>query len=258
MLTLVIVEDQARFRKALETVIELTPDLRLGGAFASIEGLRAELRDHPDHIGRWDVVLMDYELPGESGVAGVRLLQALRPDLPVVICTVFDDAGSVQEAIRAGAAGYLVKNAPLPKLLRRVREAASGGAPLSPGVARGLLDHLRAMPGDGASGARPLTIYSDGSALVLPGGEEVDLRRRQAVRRLLAALARARIDRPGEPVSVEDCVEAGWPDERMRWESAQARLWTSIRGLRALGLEDHLVTTGSGYWLSLDVQVRPR
>lgn len=256
MLTVVIIEDQPRFRKAMETVVELTDDLRLGGAFLSVEELRRHLAAHPSDLERWDVVLMDYQLPGESGIEGVRWLKQRRPALPVVMCTVFDDADSVQSAIRAGADGYLVKSAPLPELLRGVRDASSGGAPLSPRVARDLLARLRAP--DAAGEPSPLTVLQDGSELVLPDGSSVDLRRRQAVRLLLATLAQARVERPGEPVSVEACIEAGWPDEHVRWESAQARLWTSIRTLRALGLDEHLITTGGGYWLSLDVRVRPR
>lgn len=260
MLTVTIVDDQARFRQALSTVVEVTEGLRLGGCFASVAELRAAVSAEPGAAGSWDVVLMDLEMPGESGLVGLRLLKEARPGLPVVMCTVYDDGDSVQRAVQQGADGYLLKSAPLPELLRRVREVTGGGSPLAPEVARGLLEQLRGGgAGDGAQAEETeaaWVVAADGSELTSPEGATVDLRRRQAVRRILVALARARVASPGTALSAEDCIEAGWPGERMSWASAQARLWTSIRTLRALGLEDALETVGEGYRLSTEVRVR--
>ena len=183
------------------------------------------------------------------------------PSLPIESLSELDDAPAILATprlipvagrVQAGADGYLVKSAPLPELLRRVREARGGGAPLSPEVARGLLEQLRGQAPDEGH----LAVAIDGSAVDLPDGTTVDLRRRQAVRRILAALARARREHPGEPVPAQACIEAGWPGERMRWESAQARLWTSIRALRAVGLGDALETVGDGYRLVEAVRIR--
>jgi len=245
-LRLSVVEDQARFRLALQTVIELTPDLSLGEMFPSVAALRSRLEAAPSVLASWDVVLLDLELPGESGLDALSLLKSLRPELPVVMCTVFDDRRSVDQAIRMGADGYLLKSASLPELLRRVREAAAGGAPLAPKVARTLLESLRAP-------AVP-AVHLDGSALVLPSGTPVDLRRRGAVRRVLEKLASAKAT--GDAVvSSRELIEAGWPGDASRFESAQARLWTSIRVLRRLGLGDALETVGQGYRLRADVRV---
>lgn len=245
-----IVEDQLAMREALTTMIELTDDLAFGGAFASVEALREAVEREPDRLLAWDVVLMDLCLPGEGGLAGMRFLHTHRPELPIVMCTVHDSRDEVDAAIRAGAAGYLVKSDPLDVLVARLRELGSGGAPLSPRVARALLEGLRGQP----ERARPV-IAANGSTIRLADGTVVDLRRRQAVRRILAHLARARRESPGSEVSSEACIRAGWPTERMRWESAQSRLWTSIRTLRTLGLEDTLETVGRGYRLSVDVEI---
>ncbi|MEM7153742.1 MAG: response regulator [Myxococcota bacterium] len=253
-----IVEDQAAMRDALKTMIELTPDLGFGGAFDSVEDLRTALEREPERLQQWDVVLMDFGLPGESGLDGTRFLHAQRPELPIVMCTVHDSREEVDAAIRAGASGYLVKSDPLDVLVSRLLELGSGGAPLSPRVARGLLEGLReqsaAERAERAESTGP-RVAVDGSSVRLPDGQVVDLRRRQAVRRILARLALAHRERPGTEVSSEQCIQAGWPDERMRWESAQARLWTSIRALRSLGLEEQIETVGQGYRLAADVVI---
>lgn len=253
MLTVSLVEDQERFRAAMATVLEVTPDLTLGRMFGSVEALRHALETEPGCAEGWDVVLMDLELPGENGLVGLRLLKEARPDLAVVMCTVFDHSDTVQQAIRGGADGYLVKSAPLPELLRRLREVGHGGAPLSPEVARGLLDRLR---GDPEPDADRWVVASDGGTVIQPGGAVVDLRRRQAMRRILAALARQRVEHPGEPLTAAQCIEAGWPGERIRWASAQNRLWTTIRYLRDQGLEPIVETVGDGYRLTPAVEVR--
>ena len=100
------------------------------------------------------------------------------------------------------------------------------------------------------SGAvRALVIDSDGKRVVLPDGRVVDLSRRKSVRLVLMALAVARRDAPGTPVSAEALVEAGWSGERMRADAATKRLHTAIWTLRSAGLEALLVTEGEGYLL---------
>lgn len=252
----VIVDDQERFRSALAMVVELTDGMTLAGRFASVAALRQAIAAHPEALSDWSVVLMDLEMPGENGLDGLRLLKSLRPDLPVVMCTVYDDGDSVHEAIRRGADGYLLKSAPLGELLGQLTALGRGGAPLAPKVARGLLDQLRSGTEAEAEAIVSWLVAADGSEVVCPGGKRLDLRRRQAMRLILAALARARVERPGQPLSTNACIEAGWPGERMARSSAQARLWTSIRTLRSLGLAPILETVGDGYRLTGQVQVR--
>lgn len=252
MLTVAVVDDQVRFRSALATVVEMTEGLELGPSLASVAELRQLVQSDPALFARLDVVLMDLDMPGESGLEGVKLIKSTRPDVQVVMCTVYDDDAAVRSAIELGADGYLLKSAPLDELLGRLQDVHRGGAPLDPAVARGLLQSLRSEPTPEPAAA--WQVASDGSEVLTPEGR-LDLRRRRAVRRILARLARARMEAPGSVVTVEECMEAGWPGERMAWGSAQARVWTAIRTLRSLGLQEVLETVSEGYRLAGVVRV---
>ena len=78
---------------------------------------------------------MDIGLPGKSGIEGIRLLKESYPELVLVVLTVFDDDRRIFEAICAGASGYLLKKTPAPRLIQGIRDAAAGGAPMSPEIA---------------------------------------------------------------------------------------------------------------------------
>jgi len=141
----VVVEDDARFSEALVTALRATPDLEPVGAFRSIEQLRAGARSTPGLLERAHLCVMDLELPGESGLDGIRMLKRAHPHLSVVVCTVFEEPSTLLEAICAGADGYLLKRTRLPELLAQLRLVGQGGAPLSAGVARRLLNVVRRM-----------------------------------------------------------------------------------------------------------------
>ncbi|MBK5229336.1 MAG: response regulator transcription factor [Actinobacteria bacterium] len=86
-----------------------------------------------------DVVLLDIFLPGASGLDGLRTLRQEFPSVPVVMLTMSDDPEYVEEAVRSGAVGYLVKNAPRDEVIKAVRAAAEGGAYIQAEVTRPLL-----------------------------------------------------------------------------------------------------------------------
>jgi len=99
------------------------------------------LRAIPEHSP--DVVLTDIGLPGMSGVEGIRILRERAPNIPVVALTVYDDDEDIFDALCAGACGYLLKNIPPARLLEGLKEVASGGAPMSPEIARRVLNLFR-------------------------------------------------------------------------------------------------------------------
>jgi DNA-binding NarL/FixJ family response regulator len=133
-----IIEDQARFRHCLEVLIDGTDGFRCAGVFRSMEEALDKLnRDMPD------VVLADIGLPGMSGIEGVKTLSALHPGLQVLMLTVYDDDIRIFDALCAGACGYLLKKTPPARLLEAVREAAAGGAPMTPEVARRVIKLFR-------------------------------------------------------------------------------------------------------------------
>jgi len=101
------------------------------------EALDAMGRDLPD------VVLVDIGLPGLSGIEGARLLNQRYPELPVLILTVYNDDERIFAAICAGACGYLLKKTPASRILEHIREVLDGGAPMSPEVARRVLQLFR-------------------------------------------------------------------------------------------------------------------
>jgi DNA-binding NarL/FixJ family response regulator len=97
-----------------------------------------------------DVVLIDIGLPGMSGIEGIEILRERYPQLLMLVLTVYDDDERIFRAICAGASGYLLKKTPPIRLLESIRETFAGGSPMSPEVARRVIDlfagsHLRRM-----------------------------------------------------------------------------------------------------------------
>jgi DNA-binding NarL/FixJ family response regulator len=90
-----------------------------------------------------DVALVDIGLPGMSGIEGIRLLRERFPSLLPLVLTVYEDDERVFDAIRAGACGYILKRTQCVGLLDNIQELANGGAPMSPRVARRVMDALR-------------------------------------------------------------------------------------------------------------------
>jgi DNA-binding NarL/FixJ family response regulator len=169
-LRVAVVEDDARFRASLETLLSHAEGLRLAGSFASpLPLLNEAQRAASDGAGpAWDLVLMDLKLPGLDGIEATRRLKGLHPGIPVVALTVFEDPVTILDAICAGADGYLLKRTRVRDLLDQLRSIARGGAPLTPRVARTLLDVVRTRAGPGAA-ANPLG----------PGVAELDLTERE-------------------------------------------------------------------------------
>ncbi len=130
-LRITIVEDEPRTREGLAQLVDGTPGYRVIGRFASMEqALPALFADPPD------VLLTDIQLPGMSGIEGVRQLKARLPQLQILMLSVYGDDDRVFSAICAGAAGYLLKDTPPSRLIEAIRELHEGGAPMSPEVAR--------------------------------------------------------------------------------------------------------------------------
>lgn len=126
-----LVEDDRAVREGLGMLINGTPGYVCTGAYRSVE---EALRSMGQHVP--DVLLLDIQLPGMSGSAGVRVLQEKYPRLEIIMLTVLAEQDKVFESICNGACGYLLKETPPAKLLEAIREAQQGGAPLSPEIAR--------------------------------------------------------------------------------------------------------------------------
>ncbi len=137
-LKVAIIEDMRGIRESLAMLIDGTPGFRAVGAFGSMEEALLQLdKAIPD------VVLTDIGLPGMSGLLGIRRLKERYPNLHILMLTVYDDDERIFQALCAGASGYLLKKTPPRILLESLSEAASGGAPMSPEVARRVITLFR-------------------------------------------------------------------------------------------------------------------
>jgi DNA-binding NarL/FixJ family response regulator len=147
-----VVEDDPRYRRSLEVLLEGTDGFTLGASFGAAAPALEALDRLADGTGgaRWDLVLMDLDLPRMKGIEATRHVKARAPDLPVVVLTVFEEPATILEAICAGADGYLLKKMPASELLSQLRSIAAGGAPLTGRVARTVLGLLRASPAAGS------------------------------------------------------------------------------------------------------------
>jgi predicted ATPase len=165
----------------------------------------------------------------------------------------FDEAGAAarscerERALIAALAIYQLLADPDPAVLDRAAALGRDAENDDTRLARRLLV-ARARAGAAQPFAR-VRVAPDGSRLELGGSEAIDLSRRAPLRRLLVALARQRLDSPGEPLGPEDLVEAGWPGENIRHEAAVNRLHVALTSLRQLGLRELLLTGQRGYFL---------
>jgi DNA-binding NarL/FixJ family response regulator len=126
-----VVEDKLNFRRGLSALFELTPGIRCVGMYATAE---EALRQIP--IVRPQVVLMDLNLPGLSGIECTRELRRIWPETQVVILTIEDDDDRMFAALRAGATGYLLKTAMPGEIIDAIQLVQQGGSPMSAAVAR--------------------------------------------------------------------------------------------------------------------------
>lgn len=129
-----IAEDHPVYRDGLRALLEASPEVELvGEAGDGDEAVRMTCDLRPD------VVLMDLQMPGRNGIDATRAIGGQAPRSAVLILTMFEDDESVFNAMRAGARGYLLKDASGEELLRAIDTVGHGGAVFGPGVARRLV-----------------------------------------------------------------------------------------------------------------------
>ena len=130
-ISVALIEDQPDIREGLALLIGGTPGYRVVATFGSME-------EALPNIGKRlpDVALIDIGLPGMSGVEGIRRLRVQHPELLLLVLTVYGDDERIFEAMCAGACGYLLKKTLPAQLLESLRDVVNGGAPMSPEVAR--------------------------------------------------------------------------------------------------------------------------
>jgi DNA-binding NarL/FixJ family response regulator len=133
-----IVEDHREFREYLSALISGTEGFECFGSFRSVEEALPQLKAHVP-----DVMLIDIGLPGMSGIEGIRLFKERHPEILFLTLTIHDDDERIFDALCAGASGYLLKKTQPARLVESVKEAAQGGAPISPEIARRVIKLFR-------------------------------------------------------------------------------------------------------------------
>jgi DNA-binding NarL/FixJ family response regulator len=161
-LRVIVIEDDPRYRSTLEQLLRHADGFVPVASFADpVAAVReAESVARSGVAPPWDLVLTDLEMPGLDGIETTRRLKAAMPGVKVVVLTVFEEPSTILSAICAGADGYLLKKARAPELLSGLRAVSEGGAPLTPAVAKRVLDLMRDLgpaPGSGAPRRLDLT-----------------------------------------------------------------------------------------------------
>ncbi len=141
MITVSIVEDDAKLRETLMRYFSGQAGFRCLRAYPDAESALAEIPGDPP-----DVVLMDINLPGMSGIECVERLHRVVPALKIVMLTVFEDSDQVFKSLSAGAFGYLVKSNRPAKILQAIREVHDGGSPMSGHIARMVVQSFEKRP----------------------------------------------------------------------------------------------------------------
>ncbi len=147
-----VADDQALFREALTTLLEVQPGIDVVGSAADgAQAVRASATHRPD------VVLMDLRMPVLDGIAATARLRSEQPGVRVIALTTFDDDEDVFAALRAGAVGYLLKDVTAARLVEALQAAARGETVLQPSVAAKVVARVAALPEDTPAPEHPLT-----------------------------------------------------------------------------------------------------
>jgi DNA-binding NarL/FixJ family response regulator len=138
-LRILIADDHPLFRKGMRALLGAMPDIEVVGESASGQ----EAVDRATAL-QPDMVLMDLQMPGGSGLAAVREITSTSPHIRVLVVTLFEDDDSVFAAIQAGARGYILKDTGEEEMMRAIRAVGDGEAIFSPAIATRLMDYFSA------------------------------------------------------------------------------------------------------------------
>lgn len=139
-LRIAIFDDNKNIRESISMLLNTEPDFILVGSFGHVLDCVRDIRE-----SKPDVVLMDIEMPGMTGIEAVKAIKKEFPQVQILMQTVFEDDDRVFDSICAGASGYILKNFLNTKLVDAIRELQYGGSPMSPSVARKVLNKMQSV-----------------------------------------------------------------------------------------------------------------
>src|SRR6478736_4891945 len=140
-LRIAIFDDNRNIRESITLLLQTEPSFNVVGSFSHVLDCIEDIIEC-----RPDVVLMDIEMPGMTGIEAVQAIAKEFPHIPILMQTVFDDDDRVFDSICAGASGYILKNHLNTKLVDFIKELQYGGSPMSPSIARKVLNKLQQIP----------------------------------------------------------------------------------------------------------------
>ena len=162
-ISIIIVEDEPEFRRRFVQIVENEPSMKLVGVAANKREAQAILDRES-----FDVMLIDLGLPDGSGIDLIRQVSQKKPDVDIMVVTVFGDEQHVVSSIEAGATGYILKDSAPADVISCIRLLRAGGSPVSPVVARSVLRAIRNRMGTSAPTRAPGSEQAGEEAQQLP------------------------------------------------------------------------------------------
>ena len=141
MLRIIIYEDKDILRESLKLMLDGMADIEVVAAFSNCNTVEQDIKQMKP-----DVVLMDIDMPGRNGIYGVEKIKEINAEINVIMHTVFDDDEKIFKSLEAGADGYLLKTTSPEKLCEAIKDVTLGSAPISPGVAKKVLQAFHNKP----------------------------------------------------------------------------------------------------------------
>jgi DNA-binding NarL/FixJ family response regulator len=139
-LRIAIFDDNKNIRESITLLLQTEPEFEVVGSFSHVLDCVEDVKECKP-----DIVLMDIEMPGMSGIQAVHQLKKELPHIQMLMQTVFEDDDRVFDSICAGASGYILKNHLNTKLIESIRELQFGGSPMSPSIARKVLNIMQSV-----------------------------------------------------------------------------------------------------------------
>lgn len=133
-----IVEDNKKIRDLIQRYLDMQKEMQCPVAVDSVE----EMLDYLEEHQKPDVMLMDIQLPGMSGIKGMEIIKSKYPEIEIIMLTVYHDSHKIFDSLKAGASGYLLKHTSLPEIRESIENLLKGGAPMSPQIARKVISHF--------------------------------------------------------------------------------------------------------------------
>lgn len=140
-LRIAIFDDNKNIRESITLLLKTVPDFEVVGSFSHVLDVIDDIKESQPNL-----VLMDIEMPGMTGIEAVKAIKQEFPQVQILMQTVFEDDDRVFDSICAGASGYILKNHLNTKLIDAINELQYGGSPMSPSIARKVLNKLQQIP----------------------------------------------------------------------------------------------------------------